>query len=605
MNTKPAIGLIALALSILSLAGSASAATTVTTIADSGPGSLREAIKDAPSGETINLPAGTYTLTSGPLTVGKTLTLAGAGSSATTITSAGNFRMIQSAEGDLTLSGLTLSGEHIDEAGGGGGVIFSQSHNLVLKGVAIVDNTVDVSGGPGESGGVIDGYVIHQSGGKLALIDSQVTGNRGLAGGGSGKNGGIIEGAISVIGVLEVRRSNISGNLADVSGGKGPPSPAQNGGIVDGAAIELSIEGAEQSTIVDSTLSGNVGDASAGPGSNNGIGEGGALDFSSSEGSLAIENTTIAGNTIRATGTVAGIVYGAGASLTSSGPASVSFRNATVAGNRLEGAATIAEGGNLYTNGPVSFLSSIVTGGGGPNPATANCATLTTPESLGFNIDSTEQCDFGTSTDLNNVDPQLGPLQDNGGPGPTMAPLPTSPAVDRGAPGLIGDERSVPRPIDFPTIPNGAGSDGSDIGAVELQPASGLTLGKLKRDKKKGTAVITVNLPQPSVGTLSLSGKGLKTQTKAIAGEGAVQLKVIPTGKVKKALRKKGKRKVGISVSYAPLANQGDDRHAQAKALEKAQKAPPETPQTRHALDFLASQPNSPRGRGERHRSRL
>jgi hypothetical protein len=573
MKVKPAAGIAAaLALFALTWAGSANAAVTVANTADSGPGSLREAIKDAPPGETINVPAGTYSLTSGPLTINKTLTLAGAGSGTTTITSAGDFRMIQSAEGDLTLSGLALRGAHVKEVGGGGGVIYSQSHNLTLRGVTIADNTVDVSGGPGESGGVIDGYVIQQSGGKLALIDSQVTGNRGLARGGSGKNGGIIDGGISVIGALELRRSNISGNLADASGGQGPASAAQNGGIVDGGAIEVSVEGTERSTIVDSTLSGNTADVSGGPGSNNGIAEGGAINFSSSEGSLAIENTTIAGNAIRGVGETSGILYGGGAHMVATKTASVSFRNATVAANRIESPVGINSGGNLYMNGAFSFQSTIVTAGVGAEAASTNCFSAETPTSLGFNIDSTEQCDFGTSTDLNNTDPQLGPLQDNGGPGPTMLPAASSPAVDRGAPGLIGDERAVPRPIDFPTIPNAIGSDGSDIGAVELQPASGLTLGKLTRNKKKGTATLVVSLPQPSVGSLGLTGKGLKPQTLAITGQDRAVLKILPVGKVKKALRKKGKRKVGISVSYAPTANAVATATLKPKLLKKHKK---------------------------------
>jgi hypothetical protein len=65
-------------------------------------------------------------------------------------------------------------------------------------------------------------------------------------------------------------------------------------------------------------------------------------------------------------------------------------------------------------------------------------------------------------------DPLLGPLQDNGGPTPTMAPASGSPAIDAGSAfGLTGDQRGLQRPCDFASLPNAG--DGSDIGAVEIQ----------------------------------------------------------------------------------------------------------------------------------------
>src|SRR6185436_13741966 len=65
---------------------------------------------------------------------------------------------------------------------------------------------------------------------------------------------------------------------------------------------------------------------------------------------------------------------------------------------------------------------------------------------------------------------KLGPLQDNGGPTPTMALLLGSPAVDKGKKfGVLTDQRGQPRPYDDPAIPNASGSDGTDIGAYERQ----------------------------------------------------------------------------------------------------------------------------------------
>ena len=125
-----------------------------------------------------------------------------------------------------------------------------------------------------------------------------------------------------------------------------------------------------------------------------------------------------------------------------------------------------------------------------------------------------------------------------------MAPALGSPAIDQGRSfGLTADQRGIVRPIDLPSIPNSAaaGADGSDVGAVELQPSNAFTLGKLTRNKKKGTARLSVLLPSPSAGTLTLSGKGLKTQTAAIAGQTEVKLLVaLSSKKLKKAAAQKG-----------------------------------------------------------------
>ena len=83
-----------------------------------------------------------------------------------------------------------------------------------------------------------------------------------------------------------------------------------------------------------------------------------------------------------------------------------------------------------------------------------------------------------------------------------MAPALGSPAIDQGSTfGLLTDQRGAIRPIDFPAIADPPGGNGADIGAVEVQPLSGLALGKPAKNKKKGTATIAVTLPQPAAGS--------------------------------------------------------------------------------------------------------
>jgi hypothetical protein len=78
-----------------------------------------------------------------------------------------------------------------------------------------------------------------------------------------------------------------------------------------------------------------------------------------------------------------------------------------------------------------------------------------------------------------------------------------------------------------------------------------------------------MTVPLPSAGTIVLQGKGLKKQVKTIAGQASLKLKVIAKGKVRKALRKKGKRKVAIKVTYAPTGNAPAIKTRKTKLVRK------------------------------------
>ncbi|MDX6385309.1 MAG: hypothetical protein QOK48_2882, partial [Blastocatellia bacterium] len=84
----------------------------------------------------------------------------------------------------------------------------------------------------------------------------------------------------------------------------------------------------------------------------------------------------------------------------------------------------------------------------------------------------------GGANNISGSDPLLGPLQNNGGPTPTMALPLNSPAIDQGLSGsLYTDQRGGPRPADLPAKPNASGGDGADIGAFEYDVAQlGTTL---------------------------------------------------------------------------------------------------------------------------------
>jgi hypothetical protein len=125
--------------------------------------------------------------------------------------------------------------------------------------------------------------------------------------------------------------------------------------------------------------------------------------------------------------------------------------------------------GNTAPDG--SAIYSFADPGGGGAPSLANTIVDgtcygTPPISNGYNVERRTSCSCLNLTDLQNTDPLLGPLADNGGPTWTHALLAGSPALDaippandyNGAP--LTDQRGVARP-------QPSGGD-CDIGAVEM-----------------------------------------------------------------------------------------------------------------------------------------
>jgi hypothetical protein len=106
------------------------------------------------------------------------------------------------------------------------------------------------------------------------------------------------------------------------------------------------------------------------------------------------------------------------------------------------------------------------------------------------------------------------------------------------------------------------------------QPVSNeFSFGKVKKNMKKGTAILPVTVP--GAGTLSLSGKGVVKQrplgaahhvlAKTVSAAGTVKLKIKAKGKAKKQLDRTGTVKVKAKVTYTPT---GGDPNTQSKRIK-------------------------------------
>jgi hypothetical protein len=481
-----AAGLGGFALAAFSLAPTASAGTiSVTNLNDSGPGSLRAAITEAAANETIALPAGQITLTSGPLAFSKNLTISGDGASSSVISGNNASRVFTitgtptvtlreltvtrgnnpkgggiSASGTLTLDGVVVSANHAGGGGAegsGGGIEFIGAGALSLTESSVTENTAGGGTlGTGFGGGIEYLPTANLQSFTLTLTRSSVSRNR--AGGGGTESAGFGGGIDASPGTeggsvtIDVNESSVSENTA---GGGGTEAEGFGGGL------ELSSGGKNNTltlSIDHSAVTGNT----AGGGGTKASGIGGGLGFASGgagvEQTLTIANSTVSANGAGGAGTAAngsggGVLFGIG---------TANLSHVTVANNSAGGSGGTASGGGLS-------LQSVGSGGIGNSIVAANsggnCATAV--PSAGDNVDDGMTCGFSGAGDKSATDAKLGPLGEHGGATLTQMPLAGSPAIDGGDAATCppSDQRGVSRPQ----------GGGCDIGAVEVQSPSATT----------------------------------------------------------------------------------------------------------------------------------
>jgi hypothetical protein len=538
----------------------------VTSLLDSGAGTLRTAIEKAdraPNHDIIRFAhslTGTITLTSALPALSTDIVISGPGPSVLTVARSsasgtpafGIFNISKGAK--VAISGLTITGGSAVDGGG-----IDNAGLLTVVNARISDNTANGgtrdyigSGGGIDNTGVLsianctvsgnsatggisleDGNISSGGGientGKMSVTDCTVSGNSATGGGGLEVDSIGAGGGIENTGVLSIAGSTISGN--SVTGGY---SIYQAGGNASGGGIDntgtLSITGC--------TVSGNSATGGASysyliggthfpePGGN---GIGGGI---SNSGMLSVNNSTLSGNTARGGG---GSYIGNGSGGGISNSDALSLANCTISGNSAANS-----GGGIADTGTasISFMTAAdnsANSGGGIAIIAGSPASVVTIDSIyqdpqggnvslaaggsfvssGYNIFSDAPAISLAPTDLINSDALLGPLADNGGPTLTQALLTGSPAIQSGTPvaGITTDQRGAPRPQGTAT----------DTGAFQVQPP--LTVLSLRRSRvhdETSAFVLTFNLPldvrpAESLANYSLVSTGPDHQDRAIS----------------------------------------------------------------------------------------
>jgi hypothetical protein len=394
-------------------------------------GSLRYCINLARDGDIIQTAddlGGTINLTGRLPDLTHSISIQGPGVNNMTVRYDSQFQASIFLVGDgttVSISGLTIS---------------NGMAGIENDGVTLTLNNVTLSGNGGAG--------IANHGATLTLNNVTVSGNgRGIDNGTgaatvtlnnstvSGNVGG--GGIYNYHGTVTLNNSTVSGNSSVVLYG---------GGIFNDHA-------STSFTLNHSTVSGNSNVTGGGGG-------GGIANF----GTLTVTDSTISGNSGFAGG---GIYNGNGGT-------------ATITDSTLSGNGAYA-GGGILNRGTVNTRNTVIAGNaavGGDLDVSGNL------DSLGHNLIGNTQGGSGFDpTDLLNVNPMLGPLQDNGGPTQTMALLPGSPAVD------AGDNTDAPnwdqRGAGFDRIVG----DVIDIGAFEAQIGDAVAL------RVQATASATAGTP--------------------------------------------------------------------------------------------------------------
>jgi len=448
---------------------------------------LSTAIGSAMSGDIIKFNcSGTIPITT-TVVIGKDLTLDGSGQTVTL--DGGHTTQVLSVSSGVTFTLKNLTIAHGMATFNGGG--------LQNKGtVTIIDSTFDHNSAPNGDGGGLDNE------GTVTITNSAFTYNSANFNG-----GGLLNGSSDTV---TITNSTFDHNSVVHNGGGlenegkvtiNHSAFTNNMATVDGGGLASSRFGINLAITV--TISNSIFDHNSAPnGNGGGLFNNGLLSITNSSftrnstfqcggldnnGVAHISNSTFARNSTTGSGgggglcnlgtlTVAkstfannsGFIGGGLANESLQPDAFLSITNSTFAGNLAS-----FQGGAIGNSGKVIIAFSTFAkntaptgnGGGIENVSSGilkikasivakntggNCAGSGTTTDDGYNLEGSTDCGFTASTDLQNKNPLLGPLANNGGPTQTLALASTSPAVDQ-VPSTVcaavaTDQRGVTRP---------------------------------------------------------------------------------------------------------------------------------------------------------------
>jgi PKD repeat protein len=109
------------------------------------------------------------------------------------------------------------------------------------------------------------------------------------------------------------------------------------------------------------------------------------------------------------------------------------------------------------------------------------------------------------------------------------------------------------------TVADAVGRTSTSAGTILVKARNHFTIGKLKRNRKTGTATLTIAIPEP--GTIVASGKGIKRATLRAAKGGSVKVPLKAVGKGLKRLGAKGKLKAKLKIAYSPVGGDTSIQH--------------------------------------------
>jgi CSLREA domain-containing protein len=193
-------GLFATLALALATAPRASANITVTSLNDSGPGSLREAIADGVPGDTIDFTvSGTITLTNGELVITNDLTISGPGVTNLTVSGNDSSRVFSVVNATVSIAGVAVSQ---GQAWGGGAVYIDSTSTLTMSNCSVTASADTAGNYSGGGGGIM-------SEGTLTIINSTISGNTSA----------IYAGGILSVGNLTLINSTVCCNYGGNAGG--------------------------------------------------------------------------------------------------------------------------------------------------------------------------------------------------------------------------------------------------------------------------------------------------------------------------------------------------------------------------------------------------